>query len=59
MRRYSCSSITASAPAAAQSISTELGSTQLRDGLIAQLYELLVEGSIAHEFARFDARKPG
>jgi isochorismate pyruvate lyase len=28
------------------------------EGLIAQLYEVLVEGSITHEFARFDARQP-
>lgn len=29
------------------------------DGLIAQLYEMLVEGSISHEFARFDAQQSG
>jgi isochorismate pyruvate lyase len=29
------------------------------DELIAQLYEMLVEGSIAHEFARFDAQQSG
>ena len=29
------------------------------DGLVARMYEMLVEGSITHEFARFDARRPG
>ena len=28
------------------------------DGLVAKMYEMLVEGSITHEFARFDAQPP-
>ena len=29
------------------------------DALVGQLYEMLVEGSIAHEFVKFDARDAG
>lgn len=29
------------------------------EGLVAKMYEMLVEGSITHEFSRFDAQQPG